>query len=177
MNFTQRLLVVLAAAGLLLGVLMIFSYDIVKINWISFMEIQPSYGAMEHPLPVAARSIPIEGPAYIPGQGAPVNPITSDAVSVERGRVLYSVTCIQCHGPMADGNGVVGGALVFPPANLTSDIVQNKPDGALFLTISNGISGADGQIHMPALNENLTVRDRWDVVNYLRTLKAAAPQP
>jgi len=25
---------------------------------------------------------------------------------------------------------------------------------------------------MPALNENLTVRERWDVVNYIRTLKA-----
>jgi mono/diheme cytochrome c family protein len=40
--------------------------------------------------------------------------------------------------------------------------------------------GAGGQIHMPALNENLTVRDRWDVVNYIRTLKAtaaAAPTP
>jgi putative copper resistance protein D len=133
---------------------------------------------MEHPLPVAARSIPIEGAAYIPGQGAPVNPVPADAASVERGRILYSVTCIQCHGPNADGNGVIAGALVFPPANLTGDVVQNKADGALFLTISNGIQGTGGQIHMPALNENLTVRDRWDVVNYLRTLKAKpTPQP
>jgi mono/diheme cytochrome c family protein len=180
MSFYQRLLVVIAVAALLLGVLMIFSYDIVKIDWISFMEIQPSFRPMENPLPVAARSIPIEGAAYIPGQGAPTNPVKADANSVERGRVLYSVTCIQCHGPKADGNGVVGGALVFPPANLTSDITQNKPDGTLFLTISNGIVGTGGQIHMPALNENLTVRDRWDLVNYIRTLKAAAksaPQP
>jgi mono/diheme cytochrome c family protein len=178
MSFYQRLMVVLAAAALLLGVLMLFSYDIIKIDWVSFMEIQPSYRPMEHPLAVAARSIPVEGAAYIPGQGAPVNPIQTDSVSVERGRVLYSVTCIQCHGAEADGNGVVGGALMFPPANLTGDVVQNKPDGALFLTISNGIQGAEGQIHMPALNENLTVRDRWDVVNYLRTLKATAtPTP
>jgi mono/diheme cytochrome c family protein len=180
MSFYQRLLVVIAFAVLMLGVLTIFSYDIVKIDWISFMEIQPSFKPMEHPLPVAARSIPIEGAAYISGQGAPSNPIATDAASVERGRVLYSVTCIQCHGPKADGNGVIGGALVFPPANLTSDVVQNKPDGALFLTISNGIQGTGGQIHMPALNENLTVRDRWDVVNYIRTLKATVtptPQP
>jgi len=26
---------------------------------------------------------------------------------------------------------------------------------------------------MPALNENLTVSERWDVVNFLRTLKTA----
>jgi mono/diheme cytochrome c family protein len=178
MSFYQRLLVVLAVVVLLLGVLMIFTYDVIKINWISFMEIQPSFKPMEHPLPVAARSIPIEGAAYLPGQGAPINPVTSDEVSIERGRLLYSVTCIQCHGRIGEGDGTVSGGLVFPPANLTTDVVQNKPDGALFLTISNGIPGTNGQIHMPALNENLTVRDRWDVVNYLRTLKAAAaPKP
>jgi mono/diheme cytochrome c family protein len=178
MNTFQRLLVVMAVALLLLGILAVFSFDVVKIDWISFMEIQPSFKPMEPPLPVAARSIPIEGAAYVSGQGAPTNPIQADAASVERGRILYSVTCIQCHGPKADGNGIVGGALMFPPANLTGDVAQNKPDGALFLTISNGILGTGGQIHMPALNENLTVRDRWDVVNYIRTLKATAtPTP
>ena len=175
MSLFQRLIIVISAALLVFGVILMFTYDIVKVEWISFMEIQPSYKPMEHPLPVAARSIPVEGAAYIPGMGAPVNPVATDADSVERGRVLYSVTCIQCHGPNADGKGIVGSALVFPPADLTSAVVQTKPDGALFLTISNGIQGANGQIHMPALNENLTVRDRWDVVNYLRTVKAPAP--
>jgi len=178
MSFYQRLLVVIAVAALMLGALMILSYDIVKLDWISFMEIQPSFKPMENPLPVAALSIPVEGAAYIPGQGAPTNPVAADQTSVERGRVLYSVTCIQCHGPKADGNGIIAGALMFPPANLTSEVTQNKPDGTLFLTISNGILGTGGQIHMPALNENLTVRDRWDVVNYIRTLKATAtPTP
>lgn len=177
MNFYQRLLVVLLAVAILSGILLIFSYDVIKLEWIGFMEIQPSFKPMEQPLPVAARSIPVEGAAYIPGQGDPSNPIQTDAISVERGRVLYSVTCIQCHGPNADGNGVIAGALVFPPANLTGDVVQSKTDGSLFLTISNGIQGTGGQIHMPALNENLKVRDRWDIVNYLRTLKALAVKP
>jgi S-disulfanyl-L-cysteine oxidoreductase SoxD len=175
MSFFQRLLVVIFVAALVFGALMLFSMDIVKIDWISFMEIQPSFKPMEHPLPVASRSIPVEGAAYISGMGAPVNPVATDATSVERGRVLYSVTCIQCHGATGEGNGIVGSALVFPPANLTGAVVQTKPDGALFLTISAGIQGANGQIHMPALNENLTVRDRWDVVNYLRTLKPSTP--
>lgn len=173
MSLFQRLMIVVLVALLLLGAVLIFTMDIVKIEWISFMEIQPSYKPMEKPLPVAARSIPIEGAAYIPGQGSPVNPVEADEVSIERGRVLYSINCAQCHGPAGEGNGIIGGALVNPPANLTSDVVQNKADGALFLSISNGILGADGQIRMPALNENLTARDRWDVVNYIRTLKAA----
>lgn len=174
MSLFQRLMIVISAAVLLLGIVLIFTMDIVKIEWISFMEIQPSYKPMEKPLPVAMRSIPIEGAAYIPGQGSPVNPVPADEVSIERGRVLFQQNCAQCHGPNGEGNGIIGGALVNPPANLTSDVVQVKADGALFLSISNGILGANGQIRMPALNENLTVRDRWDVVNYLRTLKSNA---
>ncbi len=176
MSLLQRLVLVLTVAALLFGVVMLFTFDIIKIEWISFMEIQPSYKPMESPLPVPARSIPIEGAAYIPGQGSPANPVPADEVSVERGRVFFSQNCVQCHGADGAGNGIISGSLLWQPANLTSEAVQVKADGALFLTVSNGILGADGQIHMPALNENLTVRDRWDVVNYIRTLKAA-PAP
>ncbi|NCP85783.1 c-type cytochrome [bacterium] len=175
MSLLQRLLLVFLAVGLLLGVVLIFTYDVVKVDWVSFMEIQPSYKPMESPLPVAAQSIPVEGAAYLPGQGAPVNPVPADAVSVERGRIFFSQNCVQCHGATGDGNGIIGGALVFPPANLISDVVQSDPDGALFLTISNGILGENNQIHMPALNENFNVRDRWDIVNYVRWLKANPP--
>ena len=34
--------------------------------------------------------------------------------------------------------------------------------------ITNGLEG-----RMPPLNENLTVPERWDVVNFVRTLKAS----
>ncbi|MFN8463225.1 MAG: hypothetical protein U0X93_15840 [Anaerolineales bacterium] len=64
-------------------------------------------------------------------------------------------------------NGSVAPFLIqFKPANLTGDVAQSKTDGSIFLTISNGIEG-----RMPALNENLTVSERWDVVNFVRTLK------
>jgi mono/diheme cytochrome c family protein len=149
-------------------------YDVIKIEWVSFMEIQPSYRPMEEPLPVAARSIPVEGAVNIPGVAA-TNPIPADNISVERGSLLYSVTCVQCHGPEANGNGIVGLALVNRPADLTGTVVQGKLDSDLFNTISNGII-VNGQIRMPALNENLTVRDRWDLVNFIRSVKAAADQ-
>ena len=40
---------------------MLFTYDVIKIDWVSFMGIQPSYKQMRDPLPVPAQSIPIEG--------------------------------------------------------------------------------------------------------------------
>ena len=153
-------------------------FDVIKIDWISFMEIQPSYKPMEAPLPVATGSIPIDGvAAYVPGLDPALtkNPIPADKLSIERGRLLYTVTCIQCHGPDYTGDGNVAAALVNHPADLTSNVVQSKQDVDLFNTISNGII-VNGQIHMPALNENLTVRDRWDLINFIRSLKVAPGQ-
>ena len=165
----KRMAMVLLVAAALLGVTMIFTYDIIKIDWPSFMEIQPSYRPMENPLPVPARSIPIEGPVSIPGMGAPQNPMKADEASITRGKQLFAINCQQCHGETGEGTGPVAPFLLnFKPANLTSDVVQSKSDGSIFLTITNGIEGA-----MPPLNENLTVSERWDVVNFVRTLKQA----
>ena len=166
MRLFKQLVVLALVASVLFGGLALFSMDVIKLEWIGFMEIQPAYNAMEKPLPVPENSIPIEGAAFIPGLGAPDNPIEADEVSVERGRVLFSVNCTQCHGINGEGNGPIAPFLVKKkPPNLTSQATQDKSDGTLFLTISTGVPGA-----MPALNENLSVRDRWDVVNYLRTL-------
>jgi mono/diheme cytochrome c family protein len=168
----KRVLILLVVVGSMLGILVLFSYDIIKINWISFMEIQPSYKPMDDPLPVAAGSIPIEGAAYIPGMGAPTNPIPIDETSVSNGGELYTLNCAMCHGAKGQGDGVIGAALVNPPANLTSARVVGLSDGAIFVTISAGIPG-----RMPNLNENMNVRQRWDVVNYIRAVIQKQPQP
>jgi len=164
----QRLAMIFLFALLAFGVLMLFTYDVIKVDWPSFMEIQPSYRPMESPRPVPERSIPIEGPIVIPGMGAPINPTAADEASIARGHELFAINCQMCHGETGEGTGPVAAFLIkFKPANLTSDVVQSKSDGSIFLTITNGLDG-----RMPALNENLTVAERWDVVNYVRTLQA-----
>ncbi|MBM4427662.1 MAG: cytochrome c [Chloroflexi bacterium] len=179
MRLFKQLLTVFAVLGVLVGALMIFAYDVVKIDWIVFMEIQDSYGSQEKPLPVPALSIPVEGPAYLGAD--PVNPIPADEDSVARGAQLYAIHCAMCHGDNGQGNGTVSAFLLKKkPADLTSAVVQEKSDGSFFLSITNGISNPENSLfpevqfsgQMPSLNENLTVRERWDVVNYLRTLNA-----
>lgn len=168
MRLLKQLFWVLLTLGVLFGVMSLFTYDVIKVEWPSFMEIQPSYKNMEEPRLIPARSIPVEGPAFIPGL-VPENPISPDEGSVGRGAELFSVHCAQCHGATGEGNGPISPFLLnFKPANLTTDVVQSKSDGSMFMTISSGLDG-----RMPALNENLTVSERWDVVNFLRTLKAA----
>jgi hypothetical protein len=189
MRLFKQLFVVFSVLGILASVLFIFTYDIIKLEWVVFMEIQPSYANQEFdpntgagPLPVPSRSIPVEGAAFIPGEGVPVNPVPADAVSISRGAELYSINCKMCHGEAGEGDGTVSAFLIKKkPANLTIEEIQSKPDGSLFLTISNGIFNPSNTLfpgvqfsgQMPPLNENLTVRERWDVVNFLRTLVVA----
>jgi mono/diheme cytochrome c family protein len=167
MRLIRQLVGVFAVLGVLFGALSLFTFDVIKIDWVTFMEVQPSYRPMENPLAVPARSIPVDGPISIPNMGAPENPIATDATSVARGTEFFMINCQMCHGATGEGNGPIAANILNKPANLTLDVTQSKSDGSLFLTISNGVLG-----RMPPMNENLTVRDRWDLVNFIRTLAA-----
>ncbi len=182
MRLFKQLLVVFAALGVIAAVLMTFSYDVIKIDWVVFMELQEAFDDQEKPLAVPPQSIPVDGAAYLPGMGEPINPVPADEASIARGAQLYQTHCLMCHGDGGQGNGTVAAFLVKKkPADLTSEAVQAKSDGSWFLTISYGIWNPNNTLfpevqfsgQMPPLNENLTIRERWDVVNFLRTLKAA----
>lgn len=160
----------LIIAGLLLlivlGVIELFAYDIIKVSWVSFMEVQPAFQPMYKPLPVPTDALPVQGAAYSLVLGVPANPVTADKASLERGAELFKINCVLCHGPQGKGDGPVASHLTNKPFDLTSFPIHSYTDGGIFFIISTGVPGK-----MPALNENLTVRERWDVVNYVRTLK------
>jgi len=180
MRLFKQLIGVFAVLLLVIGALAIFAFDVIKIDWIGFMEIQPSYGTQEEPRAVPAQSVPVEGVAYIPGV-EPTNPVAADDVSVSRGAQLFSINCSQCHGIDGKGNGTIAAFLVKKkPADLTGEAAQSLSDGEIFMTITDGVFNAENSLfpdmefsgQCPPLNENLTVRERWDVVNYVRTLGA-----
>lgn len=168
MAIIKRLIIVLVvlSAPLLLGLL--FTYDIINIDWVSNMEIQPSYRTMEDPLPLPANSIPIQGAGYIEELGPPDNPVEASQESLERGEALYNIHCALCHGEAGDGKGPFAPFLkTYPPGDLTAADAQNLSDGAIFLVITHGVED-----RMPALHENLpNYEDRWHVVNYVRQLQ------
>jgi mono/diheme cytochrome c family protein len=168
----KRLLILLAAILIILGAGLLFTYDIIKLEWISTMKIQPAMKPQRDPLQLPQRSIPVQGAAFIAGLGAPVNPVPADDVSLKRGEQLFTSYCALCHGLKGNGTGPFANWLVqHKPANLMDEDIKNQNDGAIFITISNGVAG-----QMPAMRENLpTARDRWDVVNYVRKLQQAAP--
>lgn len=180
MRLLKQLFFVFAALVVLVTALMIFSYDIIKIDWIVFMEIQESFGTQEEPRAVPAQSVPVEGAAYLPGV-EPSNPVAADEVSVSRGAQLFSINCSQCHGIDGAGSGTIAAFLVKKkPADLTGEAAQSLSDGEIFMIITDGVFNAENSLfpdvefsgQCPPLNENLSVRERWDVVNYVRTLGA-----
>lgn len=173
MAVMKRLVILMIALVGILAAGLLFTYEVIKLDWISFMEIQPSYFAQEDPLPLPARSVPIQGAAYIRELGVPVNPVPADEASIARGKASYETSCALCHGPEGLGNGPFSGFLVkFPPANLVKPDANARviSDGAIFLTITDGVAG-----RMPALKDDLPTGDmRWDVVNYVRYLQSTA---
>jgi len=162
----KRLLILMAGLTAPLAIGLLFTYEVIKIDWISFMEIQPAFQVQRQPLPMPQGSVPISGPGIIPGLDAPVNPLPGDPASAERGKPLYDVTCALCHGNEGKGNGPFAAFLPNKPTDITSGVPLSESDGAWFVTITNGVPGS-----MPSLKENLSVADRWDVVNYLRVLQ------
>jgi len=82
--------------------------------------------------------------------------------SIERGKFLFDVYCATCHGETGVGDGIVGQKFV-PPADLTSDYVQTKPDGDIYYTITNG-----GLAVMPSQEDAILPEDTWNIVNYIK---------
>jgi mono/diheme cytochrome c family protein len=164
----RRILILLVVLGVL-GFVILLAFEIVSLDFVGFMEDQLSIGHQEGPrrLP-PAEAVPLSRPAYLDQPQALVNPVPSDDVSLQRGEILYGFHCAACHGQTGQGNGSV---VEFwrdearRPANLTEARFSQYPDGTLYRIVTHGIGG------MPPLRENLTERQRWDVINYLRTLQ------
>lgn len=145
---------------------LLFTYEIIKIPFTTDMDNQISINYQESPrlLPPDG-AVPIQGLGIIPEE-FPVNPIPADEVSLQRGKILYNIHCQVCHGVQGHGDGPLANYFDRTPQDLTSSQIAAEFDGAVYLTIIQGF----GQ--MPALFENLTPHETWDVVNFLHTLPA-----
>ena len=107
-----------------------------------------------------------------PDAGKLTNLVTNRPDSVAAGAVTYTKLCASCHGPTGQGDGKLAAATMAygsQPSDLTDAIWQHgSSDGEIFVTIRDGI-GPD--FSMDAFRSQLTDRDIWDLVNYLKSFR------
>jgi mono/diheme cytochrome c family protein len=90
---------------------------------------------------------------------------------IRRGQERFGIYCAVCHGASGNGDGITNKYNVPVMGNInakfnatTTDIY---PDGRLFETITQGRGLMSGYGY------NVPVRDRWAIVAYIHTLRAA----
>src|SRR6478735_10672827 len=92
------------------------------------------------------------------------NPVAANESSRAAGQKIYSKTCAMCHGKTGDADGPAVIELNIHPAKLSDPKLATESDGSLFWKITTG------KKPMPAYGKRLSEADRWNLVNYVRTL-------
>lgn len=92
------------------------------------------------------------------------NPIAPTRTSLVAGHKIYLKHCALCHGKDGDGDGPGVIELDIHPAKLSDSHMEAQSDGALFWKITTG------KKPMPSYGMRLSETDRWNLVNYVRTL-------
>ncbi len=148
----------------------------VTLPWDKDMQDQPSMKPQESLVETNQTSVPVGGKdGYPPPRDiidlvrtrleagkTLVNPVPKSPESLARGREMYELHCLVCHGEQGRGDGPVGQKFVPQPMELNLDYVQLQPDGQLFYTISHG------SIAMPFYRQAMPAEDRWHLVNYIK---------
>ena len=93
------------------------------------------------------------------------NPIAAAPESLAAGRRVYQRLCIRCHGP--DGKGDGEAAVGAQPSDLTGTLQFGSSDGDMFSVIRHGTSK-----DMESYAERISETDTWNVINYVRSLRA-----
>ena len=96
------------------------------------------------------------------------NPLKATPGVLANGKWHFDNICIVCHGPRAAGDGEV--AKLFPaPPSLMTQKVRDWSDGRIYHVPMRG------QGSMPSHTRQITRRDLWAVVLYIRSLQKKLP--
>lgn len=111
-------------------------------------------------------NVPVDSNGY-KMSAAIKNPLDSVKLSAaemkEAGR-LYDINCAICHGAKGAGNGPIADK-IGAVANLTLPNYVAMADGTMFYSITHGKG------NMGSYASQLTIKQRWEIIKYIRTLQ------
>lgn len=99
------------------------------------------------------------------------NPFPITKSNLESGKKLFNIYCAICHGDKGDGSGYLvrdGGKYPAQPANLISDDFINSSNGRFYHAIMYGKN------MMGNYADRLSYQERWQVIQYIRSLQAVS---
>ena len=149
-----------------------------KVGWFATMRHQRNIKPYARPIP------PVDGTVPVTGTEPPVtretadrltNPRTRTAESLNRGQWVYQTYCLVCHGERGNGDGPVSLAGGGPFPGVPSLVDPARPrmsDGAIYGMIVDAQRMGRGL--MPRYGDKVIGNDRWDLVNYVRSLQLNA---
>jgi mono/diheme cytochrome c family protein len=131
----------------------------------------PAFRPQEEPVRLPpADSVPTKGLEHTPMPGTPEaaalrNPEKVTEFSLLTGKELFGIYCTPCHGASGKGDGPVAKKFVPTPVDISGTGFGMAPEGLLFAIVTHGLNG------MPPFRSDLTLKERWLVVAWLKTLK------
>ncbi len=90
----------------------------------------------------------------------------SDSISLEKGKALYGIFCVQCHGEKGDGNGwLVEQEKILGVPSYDKTRLPDITAGSIYHVIVHGknVMGS----HASQLNYD----ERWQIVRYVQALR------
>jgi len=101
------------------------------------------------------------------------SPTGFTAASIAKGRVLYELNCVACHGADGRGEGPLAASQAVWPPNLSGPLLWRRADGDLFWRILNGTRDPQhGRATMPGFVGKIDEPDAWALIDYMKALGA-----
>jgi len=92
-------------------------------------------------------------------------PFPVDAAVLDRGQERFNIYCTPCHDRTASGRGMVVQRGYKQPPSFHIDRLRSAPPGYFFDVMTNGFGV------MPDYKVQISPRDRWNIVAYIRALQ------
>lgn len=93
-----------------------------------------------------------------------VNPFEPTKEVIAKGKHVYTVFCIGCHGVNGNGTGKLytSGLYILKPRSLVDSISKNLKDGEIYYSVTLGFKS------MGTHGAQIKPDDRWKLISYIR---------
>jgi mono/diheme cytochrome c family protein len=154
-------------------------YVVHHVGWFATMRHQRSIKPYAMPRPPVPGTVPVTGlevdSVSLVAAEHLTNPRTRTSESLNRGKWEYETYCLVCHGSGGHGDGPissVSGGPFIGVRSLVNDTIARRSDGYIYGVLIYAPTMGRGL--MPIYADKIHGSDRWDLVNYVRSLQLEA---